>query len=84
MEENGQGPNGTKTNARSTDSLKSLAKHLKLQPWQANVLQLLMEEPEALTRLHRYGQKIGKSQMKVWWLEYIRMVEEETREVDMT
>ena len=53
------------------DSLESLAKHYKLQPWQESLLRWYMEEPEAQMRLVMYGRQTEKSQMKAAWLEYM-------------
>lgn len=78
MEENGPGPNGTKTNARSTDSLEYWIKHYELQPWQENILRWYMEEPKARTRLLVYGRQCGKTQLQLEYMKLIgKLMEEE-------
>jgi hypothetical protein len=69
MEENGQRlMDGSKTNARSTDSLKYLIKHSELQPCQKDLLYSFMEAQKGQTRLVIYGRRHGKSAM----LEYMK------------
>lgn len=52
------------------DSLESLIKHLKLQPWQKELLSLYMGMREGQINLATSGRQQGKSTM----LEYIRQI----------
>ena len=53
------------------DSLESLIKHSKLQPWQKDLLYSFMEAQKEPMRLVLYGRQCGKTELKN---EYIRLI----------
>jgi translation initiation factor IF-3 len=61
------------------DSLESLIKHYKLQPWQENLLRLFMEEPEVPIQLRMRGRQCGKSHLAGVMLEYMKQIGNETK-----